>query len=222
MRLLSSQAVTAALAVIAVATWAPNAKSAVVTYQLTDLGNGGGTNQTFAGTGYVGMYQNSFTNLFGLEQSNFSKTALQADISSLIGNQIVSATLSFSLLDGSNLTQSVTATSFDADGTLGHFWVPPSNLGTQNYTVTGATTNALDVTGLLTSRVQSGESWFGLHLQGSSEYQWTYTFSDADRAQVRLTVEYAAPVPVPPTAVLAVLGFAGMGGLGWARRRKAA
>jgi hypothetical protein len=208
---------------------AGHARAGVITYQLTDLGTFAGysvadTGQTYSGTGFVGMYSNEFAHLFGLEQNNFSKTAMEVDISALSGMTVTSAVLSFDILDGVFATENVTLTSFGANGSLGHFWTPPSNLGSGTYAVTGHASNALDVTSFLQGRVAANASWLGLHLEGSNQNEWTYTWSgvnrNADSANVRLTVTYSDPAaPEPASLTLLTLGALGASGYAWRRRK---
>lgn len=197
-------------------------RASVQVYAIEDIATFGqyrdyNTNQSFAGTGFVGMYNDSFAHLFGLEQNDFSKTALQVDIAGLAGAVINSATLSFDLLNGSNASQTATVTSFIADGTLEHFWNAPSNLGAANYTVDGQNSNYLDVTSFLQERVNADADWLGLHLQGSDVYQWTYTNTTTtrDAANVRLTVDYTIPdVAAVPEATSILAWTMVLGGIG--------
>ncbi len=177
---------------------------------LSSYGNSDSSN-TYSGDGYVGMYSDSFGGLFGIEESSYSRTVMQVNIAALLGKTINSAYLSFDLLDGSSGSQNVTATSFSATGILGHFWDAPDVLGQANFQVNGLSSNSLNIKALLAAAVAGSQSWFGLHLQGSDVYQWTYANDgySADRANVRLIVTFdeGDPTDVPAPASLAVLGL---------------
>ena len=188
-----------------------SADAEVQTYVIEDIGTSADYStpdigQSYSGTGFVGMYATEFVHLFGVEQTDHSRTALQADISGLGGVTIQSAFLSFDLTNGNDATQNVTVTSFTADGSLEHFWTPPDNLGSAVHSVTGLSSNVLDVTSFLRDRVAAGDDWLGLHLQGSTEYQWADTSTEfganADEANVRLVVDYGTDVPEPATLTL--------------------
>lgn len=209
-------------------------KAAFLTYQIKDVGSSRlyvslNTGQTFSGTGYVGLYSfNFFGNLFGLE-NGFSRTALQVDISALAGKTITDASLTFDLLDGTSNSFTAGVTSFDANGQLGYYYEPPSNLGTTNATVQGRSSNAIDVTELLTNRVDSGSQWLGLHLNNQSHSNaWTYSGArgTADRANLRLEVNYRDEVivanPAPSGLLMAGLGIASLLGYSGTWRRNAA
>lgn len=227
--------------VLATATFAFSslvASAQVAVFNITDLLTSqsytdSNTAQTFNGTGFVGLYStagngsDAFAHLFGLEQSDYSRTALQVDVSSLIGLPILSATLSYDLLHGYTANQTVTATAYTSNGSLGYFWNAPSNIGQVSFTSFGQSPNSVDVTALLTTALGNGDSWFGLHLQGSSEYQWTYTLNgDIDAANVRLTVNYlqaGPPGAVPEPSTYGMIGAAALAGLvAWRRFRQAA
>ena len=216
-----------------------------VTFSLLDIGTFAGyteanTGQTYAGSGFVGYYgpasgsDNRFVHLFGLESNDYSRVALEQDITSLSGATINSASLLFDLVDSGGGTQTVTATSFDATGALGYqFAIPAAPLGQTMGTVTGNGGNSLDVTNLFADRVASGATYFGLHLAGTTPGRYVYTYTDAfgsDRARVSLNVNYTpnAPAPagvVPEPGTLALLGTGGLSGLAGmvrVRRRRSA
>lgn len=206
-----------------------------ISYTIKDIGaftsyRTNNVGQSYSGTGFVGLYNfggsGEFAHLFGIEDTAYSRTALNVDISGLAGATINSAYLNFVLKDGTSGTQNVTLTSFTADGSLEYFWNAPDNLGSSNYSVTGHSVNSLNVTSMLQNQVAAGADWFGLHLKGSNLYQWTYTYTGygdtADEALVRLVVDYS-PSEVPtPGSFVALIGMGGIGLVGLARRRRMA
>src|SRR5439155_8871252 len=153
----------AALAVTACVLFIPRPVAAnSVTYSITDIGgfapySVANSGQTFAGTGFVGEYgpgqvdaAGSFAHLFGLEQSFFSASNLQVDISALAGQTINSASLQFLVLDGSFSPQNVSFSSYNTTGTLSYQWAPVP-LGVANAIVSGGF-NSGGVTGPLQQR----------------------------------------------------------------------
>jgi|SRR5579859_2064756 len=189
-------------------------------YSIQDLGTYAGyedttLSDTFAGTGFVGIYSTAgqgpsgaFGHLFGLENYNgaYSESELEVNISGL--SDVSSAILSYNLLNGSAGSQSVTVTSFSANGSLGFNQTPPSNLGTTTFTSTGLSANSVDVTTLLQNAIAANQTWFGLYLtpNGPNDSQWTYTWSadnaNPNSASVQLTV---TTVPEPSTFALAIV-----------------
>ena len=188
-----------------------------VTY--TDLNVG----QTFAGDGFVGEYSdNNFAHLFGLE-GTFSQTVAQANISGLAGTTILSATLSFNLIEAFNLGTATTVTGYAGNGALGYqFGAPAALYGSALSGPIVAGTNFIDVTGIVASAIFASEDWLNLHLQNSAFSDWTYTWAGfgygPDRAEVRLTIEFEQ---VPEPATLALIGMAlfSLIGFGLMRRR---
>ena len=197
---------------------AGRAKAGTITFVLPDVDASAGywdynTADTFSGTGFVGIYPPTegtpaFAHLFGLENYGavYSETELEANVGVLHGAVITSAILSYTLVNGGSSSQTVTATSFDANGTLSYATAPPNNLGSTTFTSNGQTSNSVDVTGLLNARLAAGKSWFGLYLTpngnvGQNAYQWTYTSAEfggnADAADVRLTVDFTTSAPNP-------------------------
>ena len=196
---------------------AGRAKAGTITYILPDVDTSAAyedynTADTFTGNGFVGIYPAAegtpaFVHLFGLENygAAYSETELQADVSALHGYVVTSAILSYTLVSGGSDPQTVTATSFDANGALAYAASPPSDLGSTTFTSNGLASNSVDVTGLLKARVAAGQSWFGLYLTPNGNVnqiasQWTFTSADnagnADSADVRLTVDFtSAPNP---------------------------
>jgi hypothetical protein len=202
-----------------------NCQAAVIVYAIQDIGSfedyaSTDLNQTFPGTGSVGMnpdfgFGPSYAHMLGLEDVDYSRTILEVDISALAGLTINSAILSFQLLNGSESSHGIQATSYTATGNLAYAWDPPDNLGTISGTVNSGA-NTLDVTSLLAARAGASAGWLGLHLQGSDhQYLWTYTwtgfFYNSDSAQMRLTVDYTeGTIPEPGTCGLvagALLAF---------------
>lgn len=217
----------------------PMAKAASVSIPILDVGTFGGYTapynyETSNSTGFFGMYESQnngsdqLAHLFGLEVENYSRTIAQADIGFLNGATISSATLSFSLNSGGGGSQDIQLTGFDSGGTLAYLWdAPGANLGQGYFTVNGQSLNVLDLTMLVQMAADADIDWLGLHLQGTSDYQWTYTYTGfgagADSAQVRLNIEYEGgeEQPVPEVQTYATLAGAGLIAAQAIRRRKA-
>ena len=209
-----------------VAALAPvGSQAAIVTYSLPDVLTFGdylesNVAATYAGDGFGGMYNAAamgapeWAHLFGVELTDYSRTIMQVGIGGLSGQTILSATLSFKLLDGGLGPHDLTLTGFDGgSGNLAYQWdAPVTNYGTAGTTAFNGD-NSIDVTALLAASVGAGDTFFGMHLQGAdaSDLLWTYTYTGfdygPDRAEVRLTVETAV-VPQPASLVLFGVGFA--------------
>jgi hypothetical protein len=213
-----------AIAILGLCAVATLPARADITYSIQDVGTftdyeDFNTSDTFAGTGFVGIYPNSpgpgpaFAHLLGLENYDgvFSETEMQVDISALAGATITSAILSYNLLNGGDGSEGVTATSYTTTGSLGFNQTPPNNLGSTTFTSTGLSANSVDVTALLQAAINANQNWFGLYLTPNGpgdNYQWTYTYSgfeaNPDSAGMLLTVKVGAVEAVPePTTMIA-------------------
>jgi hypothetical protein len=235
----------AVLAGLTFAAFSTAAKAQTTTYQIQDLLLGSNEidpniSDTFAGTGYVGIYTTNSTDsgvaganfgqLLGLENYKgvYSETEMQVGIGSLAGDTINSAILSYNLNVGASLSQGVTVTSFTDNGILSFTQTPPSNLGSTTFTSTGFS-NSVDVTSLLQSSVATDANWLGLYLtpNGPGDVaQWTFsgagTATSPDAADVRLVVDYTSGATVAPEpGALALLAGLGVSGIGFFRRRRA-
>jgi hypothetical protein len=179
--------------------------------------------QTYAGTGFVGMYNgNSFGHLFGLEGA-YSKTNMEVDISALAGAHIVSASLGFVLMENYGQTGTLTITGYDATGALGYQYnAPTAAYGAVSNNFANGAQQSFDVTSLVQAALLQNENWLGMHLENSAAGRWSYTGTSqysVDRAQARLLVEFAPAANVPEPGPLALIGL-GLAGLAAAGRRK--
>lgn len=190
---------------------------------------------TYSGTGYVGMTNDiwsgagpSWMHGLTLEPGYFGRTLMQLDLAPLAGREIVSATLSFMLLDGQESPgrNGVQVSGFDAiDGVMALRWDAPAHSHASVFgEVERSTTQrqSIDITSLLDYSVRHEQTWLGLHLQATGDnyfYTATHDFPELlspDRAQVRIDVITAA-VPEPQSWALLA---AGLGVVGWIGRRR--
>jgi hypothetical protein len=206
--------------------------ASVMTISLNDIGTfaalrSSNIASTYGGTGYLGMYSNAWGHILGVERSNLSRTIMQVDIGALAGKTISSAELSFELKEGESTAQNGTLVGFDADangGQLAYSWnAPAANYGSVVSTLAGRAVSHFDVTSLLAASLAAHDSWFGMHLRGSTLAQWTVANNGsyaADRAGMVLTVNYLDASTVPEPASLWLMG-AGLMALTALRRRVA-
>jgi len=147
---------------------------------------------TFTGTGFLGIYPTfstdfgsagpAFGHVFGLENYNgiFSETELQARLAGLSGATIHSASLNFSIANGSCGNESVLVTSFSTTGTLGYNACAPNNLGSVDPSGITSGANSINITTLVSAAVGADQSYLGLFLapQGPGHnYLWTDTYA---------------------------------------------
>ncbi len=192
------------------------ANAGLIEYDLLSISDrSGASSNVYNGDGYIGAYRSSFSGIFCLERES-CKTALQVDISDLfaLGNiTLNSVQLSFELKESSAGTQNITASAFNSQGQLSHHFLAPSSYAQGIFSVTGKTANTLDITNLFTQGFNLGNNWFGLHLNASTEYMWTWTQAgyDRDDAKVRITVDYSVnDIPEPSTLAIFALGILGL------------
>ena len=182
-----------------------------VTISLPDIGTFGdydfNTADTFTGNGFLGIYPNdnngpgspAFGHLFGLEYYGEadSETELQASLAGLSGATITSASLNFSLNDGTSGSESVKVTSFTTTGTLGFNITPPNSLGFVTGTGIQGGANSIDITSLVSAALLNNQTWLGLYLTPEGPgLNFLYTLTDnelrADAAGVRIVINYNA------------------------------
>jgi MYXO-CTERM domain-containing protein len=215
-------------------------EAAIVQYDLRDLGrfedfvadSGAGT---YTGTGFLGMYNDRWTHrgvtwshAFDLARPDDGRTLMQLDLAPLAGQRVVSATLSFRILDAEPFWDGTRfrITGFDnGDGRLGMTWDAPTDaLGQVEHALDPYTpaTQRFDVAALIQAALASDVDWLGLHLQntdGGPAATYTYQFLedelrsviDLDRAQVRLEV-ITADVPEPAGWALGLTALAALAG----------
>lgn len=192
------------------------ANAGLIEYDLLSLSDrDGSTTNTYSGDGYIGAYSNRYSGIFCIEGS-ICKTALQVNIDDLLNLgdiTINSVFLSFDLKVGSSDTQNVTASAFDSNGILSHYFNAPTSYAQSIFSVTGLSSNSLDITNIFEQGYNLGNDWFAMHLNASTQNMWTWTQagSDRDGANVRIAVDYTVnSVPEPSTLAIFALGLMGL------------
>lgn len=189
------------------------ARATIVTFDILQLSHDADPlGSQYAGTGYVGLYQDSFNGVFGIENwiGFESRTALQVDVSSLAGATIHGARLDYSIVHSTG-PQAVQLEAFTSTGVLGHAW-NPANVLLAGLAPSDIGDNSLDVTDYLQQGLAANTGWFGLWLAATDQPQWTSAnrSGEPDGARVRLTVDFEAPsttVPEPMTLGLVATGL---------------
>lgn len=229
-------------------------QAGTISYQIPCLylegGTAAGSVDLVEGTGncFVGMWKRpgligsvlgsveDFQSEFGLEGDAGVHTILRVCVPDLLADGITtdtfkSANLEFYLEREDTSANTITVTSFMADGGLG-FYYDDEDLGSKRvgFDEIGLAagddgTYSLDVTSLLQPWLASSSSnWFGLHLAGSrlgdlTKIPTTNLF--AGHVQLIVNTEELSPVPEPGT-VVGLLGMGAVGLIGVAIRRRRA
>jgi hypothetical protein len=192
------------------------ANAGLIEYELLSISDRqSSTTNTYSGDGYISAYSSYYGGIFCIERVS-CKTTVQTNIDDLLNLgdiTINSVFLSFDLKRGSTNTQNVTASAFDSNGVLAHYFSAPTSYAQSIFSVTGLSSNSLDITDIFEQGYNLGNDWFALHLNASTENMWTWTFalSDLDDANVRIAVDYTvSSVPEPSTLAIFALGMIGL------------
>jgi hypothetical protein len=185
------------------------------------ISNGQSTSSaSLVGTGFGGVHESKGTWLpyfLGKDyrgRDTDQVTVIQADISGLVNTKINSATLEWVTRMGSENGQQQVST-FVTHGVVGGSGISTDSIpggviqsdvfGTNGWMTNGGF-NQIDITSMIQQRVDSGADWLGLYFEpvGETE-QSTYTWDDADYAQVVLRIDYDTSVfhnPEPTSAMI--------------------
>jgi hypothetical protein len=182
------------------------ANAGLITYKIDYIGPNDAfdldVTQTFTGDGYVSAFPDYFLNSLSMDNA---RSYFQVDISDILGKDITSATLDF-YIGGDATDSNVLATSFNSNGTLGHYWEAPNSLLSETFTVVGSDDNSLNVLSLLNQRVTNNSQYFSLHFNGTTSDIYT---QPSGSASLFLNVEYSE-VPEPSTVAILALGLMGL------------